>query len=254
MALSQESLSYLISGMGDTGAGNELINAIQTSAVLSQPSFIRLETCFGEDDVATNFQNAILGTYVLSSRDIQFVTDAFSAPLTVTASILDNIVVIAPTFSVPAGAYGPSQSVALSSLTPGAKIYYTTNGSTPTSGSTHYTTPITVSSSETIKAIAITTGTHNSSVASAAYVINGAVATPTFSPVAGSYVGTQTVTVSSTTAGATFYYTTNGSTPTRSSTLYSGPISVAVSETVKVLGVKTNFSDSAIASAAYVIS
>ena len=170
------------------------------------------------------------------------------------ASILDNLQVVAPAFSVPAGAYGPAQSVALSSLTPGAKIFYTTNGSTPSSASTLYSGPITVSSSETIKAIAITSGTHNSAVSSAAYVINGAVATASFSPIAGSYVGSQSVTVSSATSGATFYYSTNGSTPTRSSTLYSGPITVAASETIKVLAVKANYSDSAIASAAYVIS
>jgi hypothetical protein len=252
--LSNESLPYLIDGMGDTGAGNELIQAIQNGSVLSALSFIRLQTCFGEDDVATNFQNAILGTYALSQRDQDFVKDAFSAPISVLASILDNLAVVGPSFSPAAGGYGPAQSVSLSSQTPGAKIYYTTNGSTPTTGSTLYSGPITVSSTETIKAIAVTSGTHNSAVTSALYTINGAVATPTFSPVAGSYVGPQSVTVSSTTAGATFYYTTNGSTPTRSSTLYSGPITVAASETVKVLGVKAAFSDSAIASAAYVIS
>lgn len=252
--LSSESLPYLIDGMGDTGAGNELIQAIQNGSILSPKSFIRLQTCFGENDIATNFQNAILGTYALSSRDRSFVKDGFSAPVSVLFSILDNIAVAGPTFSPAAGSYGPSQSVTLSSQTRNAKIYYTTNGTTPTTGSTLYSSPITVSSTETVKAIAVTTGTHNSPVTSALYTINGAVATPTFSPVAGAYVGAQVVTVSSTTAGATFYYTTNGTTPTRSSTLYSGPITVSVSETVKVLGIKTNFSDSAIASAAYTIS
>lgn len=254
MSLSAESLPYLIDAMGDTGAGNELINAIQTPATLSPLSFIRLQTAFGENSVATNFQNAILGTYVLTSRDRQFVKDGFAAPVSVFASILDNIIVVAPTFSVPAGAYGPSQSVALSTLTPNAKIYYTTNGSTPTSGSTLYSGPITVSSSETIKAIAITSGTHNSAVSSAAYVINGAVATPTFSPVAGSYVGAQTVTISSATSGASLFYTTDGTTPTTSSTPYTVPITVSASETVKAIGTKTNYSNSAVGSAAYVIS
>ena len=76
----------------------------------------------------------------------------------------------------------------------------------------------------------------------------------TFSPKAGSYVGTQVVTISSVTAGASFYYTTDGSTPTTSSTHYTAPISVASSETVKVLATKLAWSNSAIASAAYVIS
>lgn len=254
MALSTESLTYLIYGMGKTNAGNELISAIQNSSVLSPLSFIRLKVCFGEDDVATNFQNAILGTHVLTTRDVDFIKDAFSAPISVLASILDNIIVIAPSFSPAPGAFGPSQSVTISSPTPGAKIYFTTNGTVPTKSSTLYTGPITVSSTETVKAIAITTGTHNSSVTSATYTINGAVATPTFSPVAGSYVGSQSVTVSSATAGSTFHYTTDGSTPTASSTLYTGPITVSVSETVKVLGTKVGFSNSSVASAAYVIS
>jgi hypothetical protein len=59
-----------------------------------------------------------------------------------------------------------------------------------------------------VEAIAVSTGYSNSAVGSAAYSIG--VATPTFSPVAGSYTGTQSVTISDATGGATIYYTTNG--------------------------------------------
>lgn len=79
-------------------------------------------------------------------------------------------------------------------------------------------------------------------------------ATPTFSPVAGAYVGTQVVTISSTTGGASIYYTTNGATPTTSSTLYSGPVSVESSLTLKAIAVEDGLIDSAVGSAAYVIS
>jgi len=90
-------------------------------------------------------------------------------------------------------------------------------------------------------------------VGSAAYVINTTVATPTFSPGAGSYSSAQTVTISSATSGATIYYTTNGTTPTTGSTLYSSPITVSVSETVEALAVKTGMTNSAIGSAIYTI-
>jgi hypothetical protein len=76
-----------------------------------------------------------------------------------------------PTFSPPAGSYGSSQSVTISCLTPGSTIYYTTDGSTPTTGSTLYAGPVTVSTSGTLKAIAYQTNYVPSAVASAAYTI-----------------------------------------------------------------------------------
>jgi hypothetical protein len=165
--------------------------------------------------------------------------------------------VATPTFSPVAGAYGPSQSVTVSSTDSGAAgfaMYYTTDGSTPTTGSTLYSGPVAVSVSETLKVLAVATGFINSDIASAAYTINGFVATPTFSPVAGTYASTQSVTISSVTAGASIFYTTDGSTPTSGSTPYSGPVSVSSSLTLKAIATKTNFSDSAVGSAAYVIS
>jgi len=79
-----------------------------------------------------------------------------------------------PTFSPAAGTYTSAQSVSISDATSGAAIYYTTNGTTPTTSSTKYTGPITVSSSETLEAIAVATGDTNSAVASAVYSISSA--------------------------------------------------------------------------------
>lgn len=77
-------------------------------------------------------------------------------------------------------------------------------------------------------------------------------ATPTFSPAAGSYEGTQNVTISST-DGATIYYTTNGSIPTTSSSVYSSPIAVSTDMTIKAYAVKAEYDDSEVAEAAYTI-
>jgi len=160
-----------------------------------------------------------------------------------------------PTFSPAAGTYTGAQTVTISDSTSGSTIYYTTNGTTPTTSSTKYTAAISVSSSETIEAIADASGYSNSAVATAAYTISTpTVATPTFSPAAGTYTGTQTVTISDSTSGSTIYYTTNGTTPTTSSTKYTAAISVSSSETIEAIAAASGYSNSAVATAAYTIS
>ena len=167
----------------------------------------------------------------------------------------------APTFSPVAGTYSGTQNVTISDSDTGTiSIYYNTTGS-PTCSSTLYTTPVVVSSSETLYALACETNFNPSTVASAGYTINATVANPTFSPGAGTYTGTQSVTISTITSGATVCYTTNGATPTDNgagtctgSTLtYSTPVAVAASETLKAIGTKSGDTDSGVASAAYVI-
>jgi len=159
-----------------------------------------------------------------------------------------------PTFSPVAGTYTSAQTVTISDTTSGATIYYTTDGSAPTPQSTKYTAAISVPATETVKAIATATGYATSATGSAAYTINlPAAATPTLSPAAGTYTGLQSVTIADTTTGATIYYTLDGTTPTAASTKYTAAISVGVSETVKAIAVATGYSNSAVASSAYVI-
>lgn len=162
-----------------------------------------------------------------------------------------------PVFSPTGGAFGPAQSVAMSSYTAGADIWYTTDGSTPSAGggtSTLYSSAVSITVTTTLKAIAVKSGMTDSTVTSDTYTINGAVATPTFSPAAGSYGSTQSVTISTATSGASIYYTVDGSTPTTSSTPYTGAVSVSSSLTLKALATKTGYSNSAVGSATYTIS
>jgi hypothetical protein len=160
---------------------------------------------------------------------------------------------VAPILSPAAGTYTSAQSVKITDATAGATIYYTTNGTAPTTSSTKYTAPIAVAATETIKAIAVATGYTTSAVATAAYAIEKPGATPVFSPVAGTYSSAQSVKITDATVAATIYYTTNGTAPTTSSTKYTVPIAVAATETIKAIAVATGYTTSAVATAAYTI-
>jgi hypothetical protein len=159
-----------------------------------------------------------------------------------------------PTFLPGAGTYSSAQPVTISDTTSGAVIYYTTDGSTPTTASAVYGSAISVTSSSTLKALALAPGFTQSVVASAVYTIQlPATATPTFLPGAGTYSSTQSVTISDTTSGAVIYYTTDGSTPTTSSAVYGNAISVSASGTLKAMALAPGFNQSSVASAAYTI-
>jgi len=76
-----------------------------------------------------------------------------------------------PTFSEPGAIYTSTQTVSLADATSDATIYYTLDGTTPTSRSTKYATALSISKTTTVKAIAEAAGSLNSAVASATYSI-----------------------------------------------------------------------------------
>jgi hypothetical protein len=147
----------------------------------------------------------------------------------------------APTFSPVAGTFTSApQSVTISTATSGATICYTTDGSAPaatggtcTSGST-YSSAVSVgtqyaSGTVTLKALASKSGIDNSAITSGDFVFQYA-ATPTFvRPQPGVYFAEDYVELACSTASSTIRYTTNGSTPTGSSTVYSGVSSPTIS-------------------------
>lgn len=162
-----------------------------------------------------------------------------------------------PTFSPVAGTYLGTQTVTINDATSGATIYYTMDGSTPTAsagGSTQaYSAPLSVTSTQTIKAIAKSSTLAASAVSSATYTIEQRATAPIFSPGPGTYVAAQSVTISSPTPGAAIHYTTDGSTPTASSTLYTGAISVAATKTINAIATVSGYFDSTVSTGLYTI-
>ena len=162
--------------------------------------------------------------------------------------------VATPTFNPPAGTFSTGQSVTVSctdSGLAGFAMYYTTDGSTPTIGSTHYTGPISIDATLTLKVLAVATGYANSAVGSAAYVF--VAAAPTFSPDAGVYPSTKSVTISSTTPGVSIFYTLDQSVPTSGSTPYIGPITTGAHTTIRAIATKAGYTDSTLAVAGYAV-
>jgi sugar lactone lactonase YvrE len=107
------------------------------------------------------------------SATVEFESTAVNAPAAIT---LSGIAVPAPaaepSFAPPPGNYTDAQWVTIADATADAPIYYTTDGSMPSTASQLYTGPIQVTSSETIRAAALAPGYSLSSVASASYTIS----------------------------------------------------------------------------------
>jgi hypothetical protein len=186
-----------------------------------------------------------------------------------------------PTFNQPGGTFNGTQTVQLTAPQ-GGVICYNTTGSPATDGGAGcttgslYSTPITVSSNETLYAVAGGTGLTDSSVGSATYKINPFAGTPganspTFSPLPGTYTGAQSVKLSTTTPDSYIcYLLASSSSPPAlppqpnnmggctEGTVYGSPVTVASSQTLyATTGTSWNSSaapPSSLVQGAYVIS
>ena len=116
------------------------------------------------------------------------------------------------------------------------RSHYTTDGTAPGPTKTAYTAPIAITAAVTIRAIATASGFADSAVGLAAYTILAPAATPTFNPAAGAVLSGTMVAISTTTAGATIRYTTDGTDPGPSSTQYTTPIVITAAVTIKAVG------------------
>lgn len=319
----------------------------------------------GTNEITTNVGSYSEGTWTGSAKSVVFTIGGTTghrrlATVKVVYSPSGSTPTVAtPTFSPVAGAYTEAQSVTIDCATDGATIYYTIDGTDPTETSNVYSSPIAVSETTTIKAMAVKSEMDNSGIASAVYAITehagtetdpytvadaievidagvglsgvyatgivteiptaydsgyknitfnfvddegdtnflqafrcvgddaenvaigdivvvkgnltkygstyefgqgcelvklekADVAVPTFTPAEGVYYGSQNVSIECETEGASVYYTTDGTEPTTSSTLYTSAIVVDETKTIKAMAVKGS-TISSIVSATYTI-
>ncbi len=135
-----------------------------------------------------------------------------------------------------------------------AKIYYTTDGSTPTESSTQgsaVTIQGTPGENITIKAIAVASGTDKAvSAATFIYQILDKLAAPTSSVPDGAVFTSESV-VELTAEAGKIYYTTNGEEPTTASNLYKKNITVDSAVTIKAIAVADDYQQSEVSTFSY---
>mgnify|MGYP002798730559 FL=1 len=146
-------------------------------------------------------------------------------------SVLDAVsdyISSAPEFSPEAGTFEEVQEITLTSET-GGDIYYTLDGSEPSAeNGTKYTEPVLLQDEGEfeIRAVAVNSKGIPSVVSSGTYTIQFPIVdAPAVTPSTGQYSQPQQITIT-VPDGYTAYYTMDGTTPTSSSTQYTGPVTM----------------------------
>jgi len=176
-----------------------------------------------------------------SSNILNFIVN--KAPLTVTATspppVTFGQAIPALTYATPTG-FVNGDSVSVISGT-------ATLSTTATNSSAPGDYPITFST----MALAATNYSFNYVNGTLTISPVGAAPAPIISPAGGSFSAPQTAAITSSVAGAKFYYTTDGTAPTETSASYTGPIAVSASETIRAIAVAVGYQSSAISNATF---
>ena len=149
------------------------------------------------------------------------------------------------------GLYGKNQTVNLDMNTAGT-IYYTMDGSDPTTSSSIYILPINISTSTVLKYISVDTAGDESPIYTQTYTIDTIPPTANANPTGGLYNTPQNVTLTMSDAG-TIYYTTDGTTPTNSSTSYKGSIPITENTTLRYIAIDDADNVSSVYTQTYII-
>jgi hypothetical protein len=224
----------------ETGTTYYTVNGVTpttSSAVYSAPIAISATTTlkYFSRDAAGNSETIKTQIYTITAAD--------TTPPVTTASPLG-------------GSFATSVTVSLSRNETGT-TYYTVNGTTPTTASAVYTSALTFTDTTTLKYFSRDTAGNSEAVKTQTYTKTAPADTTapvtSASPAGGSYTTAQSVTLSANET-ATIYYTVNGATPTTASAVYSTPIAIAATTTLKYFARDTAGNAEAVKTQTYTIS
>ncbi len=159
-----------------------------------------------------------------------------------------------PNFYPGQGIYDDTTNVIISTKEDSTTIYYTLDGSNPDTTSLVYTGSVEIDSTTRLKAFAVKKGMSPSNVASATYtLLPPGVAAPVFSVEGGEYNNPQSVSITSATPGAVIHYSLGETVLNEASTVYSSPVSITQTTTLKAYAEKEGLRTSDVTIASYVI-
>lgn len=240
-----ENIGQILNAEGFRLTGGSSENPIQGVSCLDNMVTITFEDVFGT------------GTYTLHV-DAGSLTSVFGVGnQSVTATFYMGVAEKAATpVADQSGLVLAGTAVTLTTATEGATIYYTLDGTEPTTASAVYTCPVVINYALTLKAIAVKDGMDPSDVLTVSFTIRATsgsgtgrtarTSAPQASIQGGVVAKGTSVTLNSTVPGAKIYYTLDGSTPTTRSTLYTGPIVLMESTTLKFIAVSGSLRESAV--------
>jgi len=213
----------------------------------SEPTAHSFEFVPGDGYIFQRYSNAIRARAFRDGRVPSPIVQANYMLTTVTLQVAN------PVITPGEGNYIDSVVVAISTTTPNASIRYTTDGSEPTETSASYAGPLTFKNNYTaLRARAFRSGYAPSQIVSVIFFVTTSIAPPTFYPAGGAFIDPVNVTISSSVPGSSIRYTTDGSIPSITSPVYTTPILINTTATVKARTF-VGASLSATAEAAFVI-
>lgn len=230
------------------------LNTDVSNAVIYYTTDGSMPTQSGQHGDTVIIQGQAGGTVTLKAIAVIPGSTQMAAAATFTYTIMRQL--HAPTSNVPTNAIFTEEGQVMLSAEEGA-IYYTTDGSQPTTGSSAYIDSITVNRNMTIRAIAVSEEADISEVSTFVYQFAQQVDMPTVSHENGELIQNTEISITCATPDASIYYTTNGTDPDmdnkESLNVYTGPIMIDKAITIKAVATKSGMQNSPVLTVGYTV-